>query len=93
MTNKTFEQQLFELVYKTGEVCGLSFHIIDTTDYSIDGVMEFRIYHKNGYCFDVREEIERDNKGNIINKDYTFFAEWEGFDNSITPEKAIELLK
>lgn len=95
------EKRLYEVVEDIGETLNGSLHIIDTSDkYNVDEREgKFRVYHSKGFCFDVEKEYTcepdevKDYKG--VEADgftYSFYAEWEGFDNSLTLKEAFELI-
>jgi hypothetical protein len=96
------EKRLYEVVEATGETLNGSLHIIDTSErYKTDERGgKFRVYHANGFCFDVEKEYccgpdeVKDFEG--VESDgftYSFFAEWEGFDNNLSLAEAFELIK
>lgn len=96
------EKRLYEVVEATGETLNGSLHIIDTSErYKTDEREgKFRVYHANGFCFDVEKEYVcepdevKDFEG--VESDgftYSFFAEWEGFDNSLSLTEAFDLIK
>lgn len=88
-------QKLFELVESIGETLDGDLHVIDTSERAPEweGEAKFRVYHKDGYCFDVEKRANYDvEKDKFIGWEYDFFAEWEGFDE-IDEKKAINLLK
>lgn len=95
-------KDLYDLIESTGETLTGSLHIIDSSGkYKTDEKEgKFRIYHSAGYCFDVEKEYicEPDEKYNYddVQDDgfnYTFYAEWEGFNNSLNISGAYELIK
>lgn len=80
---KSTEQKLFELLLKSGEFENGIIHIIDNTDsYRMcEGEGEFRVYHKGGYCFDVKKEVEtEDEETGKLTYFYSVYQEWDGFD-------------
>jgi len=93
------EKRLYEVVEATGEtLCG-SLHIIDlSSSYLEEGEGEFRVYHKQGYCFDVKKEKvylaeDETNDTAIDGFEYSFYCEWEGFGNNLSLKEAFELIK
>lgn len=83
---------LFDTVKSIGETMEGAFHIIDNTEYGhYEEEKTFRVYHKEGYCFDVSVIVDEDEQTGEYLYSYTFYAEWEGFDK-INVDKAIELL-
>lgn len=90
----TLEEQLFELVSELGEILEGDLHIIDMSDEypEYEGEQSFRVYHKQGFCLDVKREANYDvETDDFINWDYYFCSEWNGFD-PCTPKLAIEAL-
>lgn len=93
------KKRLYEVVEATGETLNGSLHIINSSsNYKDEGEGEFRVYHKKGYCFDVKKEkvdLAEDeiNDAAIDGFKYSFYCEWEGFDNSLTLKEAFELIK
>lgn len=69
-----------------------SMHVIDNTS-EMSGPhvadAEYRIYHSSGYCFDIKSKLVKDGGNPTIQ--YTFFAEWDGF-NKITLSQAVRLV-
>jgi hypothetical protein len=92
-------KELYDLVAKKGELLKGKLHILDNSDdedvNSIYGEGLYRVYHEDGYCFDVSKTIIdwdiREGK-EVDNFDYFMYSEWDGFKN-LTIEKAIELIK
>lgn len=89
------EEKLFELISELGEMLEGDLHIIDMSDeYPItEGDKKFRVYHKQGFCFDLEKIFVEDEM--VEGKDgfeYSFYSEWDGFD-PCTVEKAIEVLE
>ena len=97
ITNSKKAKKLFDLCEKNGEGIYNKLHIIDNSQFS-DEKKEYRIYHANGYCFDVcKEKIElaedEINVSCISGYEYTFDAgAYQGFEE-ITVEEAFKLLK
>jgi hypothetical protein len=90
---KTPEQTLFELLNETGELLEGEIHIIDISDSCPDDECSYRVYHKKGYCFDIKKIANYDiESGEHINFEYSFYAGWDGF-SEIDTEKAIQLVK
>ena len=94
------EKRLYEIIEATGETLNGSLHIIDnSTDYQrAECEGEFRVYHSKGYCFDVKKEkvdLAEDeiNDTAIDGFEYSFYCEWEGFDNSLNLKEAFMLIK
>jgi len=81
----TTNKKIFDLVESIGETLTGSMHIIDMSenvDNYDDGEREFRVYHNDGYCFDVKKGIESytDEKETEVKEYYySFYQEWEGF--------------
>lgn len=87
-------QELFELITSIGEILEGDLHIIDTTEHHYcGGPKKFRIYHKEGYCFDVMKEIETEDEdtGETLTYYYDFYTEWDGF-IELDVDQAIELI-
>lgn len=93
------EKELFDLVDSIGEGLFLSLHIIDISD-EIDYGKQYRVYHSDGYCFNVREEeiddlddfIAEYGKINIGNNHYAFQSDlFDGF-KKLSIEEAIILI-
>ena len=88
---------LFDLCEKNNEGCYYKLHIIDNSQFP-DDKKEYRVYHANGYCFDVtKEKIELAEDEScdscIGGYEYSFDeGAYEGF-KEITVEEAIKLLK
>ena len=91
---------LYDFIEGIGEILKGDVHILGTSAEFKHDEREgsFRVYHKKGYCFDVKKEYicEPDEVGSFedVEKDgfsYTFFCEWEGFEK-ITPIRAISLI-
>ena len=93
------EKRLYEIVEATGETLNGSLHIINTSpNYKDEGEGEFRVYHKKGYCFDVKKEkvhLAEDeiNEAAIDGFEYSFYSEWEGFNNDLSLPDAFMLIK
>lgn len=78
-------QEIFEIVHELGECLNGNLHIIDTSD-NIDyfefGEREYRVYHNEGYCFDIKRVIESytdETETEVKEYEYYFYQEWEGF--------------
>ncbi len=88
---------LFDLCEKNNEGFYNKFHIIDNSQFQ-DEKKEYRVYHANGYCFDVTKqkiELAEDESCDscIGGYEYSFDeGAYEGF-KAITVEEAIKLLK
>lgn len=93
------EKRLYEIIEATGETLVGSLHIINqTANYKDDGEGEFRVYHKTGYSFDVKKEkvdLAEDevNEDAIDGFEYTFYQEWDGFNNDLSLKDAYLLIK
>ena len=98
---KAKEQILFDLVNSIGDYQDNGIHIIDTSEgfpvFKND--KKYRIYHSDGYCFDVEcfrnYELGKGESHNDYDEDefeYVFYAEWDGF-KDIDINQAIELIK
>lgn len=92
-------KQLFDLVHNMGDGLFPSLHIIDMSDECEDGI-KYRIYHSDGYCFEVEEEnieniedfISEFGNVNIGECYYSFQSDlFDGF-NVLTIEEAINLI-
>lgn len=87
-------KKLFDLCVKNeGE--GVLFHIVNQSKFEEE--QEYRVYHKDGYCFDVKKskvDIAEDEicVGEIHGFEYEFYSEWEGF-KELEVEDAINLFK
>ncbi len=88
---------IFDLCEKRGEGIYDKLHIINTSQYH-DEKKEYRIYHADGYCFDVsKEKLDLDEDEvciSCINGYEYLFNEgiYDGF-NEISEEEAIKLLE
>ena len=93
-TKMTPEEKLFKLVFNVGEWLEGDVHIIDTTIRPTEAdELSFRVYHKEGYCWDIKKEIYfEDDEDNIIEYHYTFYEEWDGFKKVSSIEEAISKL-
>jgi len=96
------DKRLYEVVEATGETLTGSLHIIDTSEQykSDEREGKFRVYHSKGFCFDVKKEYvcEPDEVGSYdgVESDgftYSYYTEWEGFDNTLTLKEAFKLIK
>lgn len=89
------EKDLFQIVDKLGEMLNGYLHIIDTTDtYPVEGEKSYRIYHKQGICFDIKKEVEiEDEDGEVTKWGYDFYSEWGGFNNDKTIDEMYKLIK
>lgn len=91
--------KLYSAVAKIGEVIEGELHIIDNSNtFEPDGGGEFRVYHKAGYCFDVKREYicepEEVDQYDDVYKDgfsYSVFDEWDGF-KTMTVNRYIKLI-
>lgn len=95
--DRILEKELFELLEKMGETITGDTHVLDTSEeYGEEG---YRVYLKEGICFDVKKEHVCD-KEDVHQFDgvdsegynYSFYAEWDDFP-SITCETALGLIK
>lgn len=90
-------KKLFDLCEKNNEGFYDKLHIIDNSQFPYEK-KEYRVYHANGYCFDVtKEKIELAEDESCVSciggYEYSFNeGEYEGF-KEITVEEAIILLK
>lgn len=88
---KINEEIIFNAVKRLGEICIDGLHIIDNTDFRGDEE-SFRVYHKDGYCFDIEKYPNYDvETEKFINWEYSFYSEYEGF-NKCSIKKAFELI-
>lgn len=74
--NMIMEKILFEHIEHLGEMENDDFQIIDISD-SVDefsGEKKFKVYHSEGYCFDISKIVAEDAKF-----DYFLYDEWDGF--------------
>lgn len=89
------EQILFEKIYSLirneYDIILRKIQIISNTPEDENIVKQFRIYHSDGYCFDVSKKIFTYDINVDYPYEYTFFSEWENF-NDITVEDAISLI-
>lgn len=89
------EFTLFAMVEQLGELLSGDIHIIDNSEKypDVDGEQKFRVYHKNGFCFDVEKRANYDVETDEFKGwEFDFFSEWDGFEKC-TIGKAIELVK
>lgn len=78
IANLLYENYLFNLVKEVGEILTKKLHIIDTGDGGQDFEQSYRVYHSDGYCFDVwKEDASIENDENEYT--YGFYSEWPGF--------------
>jgi hypothetical protein len=93
-------KEIFDLVHNIGEGIFHSLHIINISDEYENG-LKYRIYHSDGYCFEItREEIENlddfiSEFGNINIGEYYYSFQYDLFDgfNILTIDEAINLLQ
>lgn len=84
-------KQLFDLCIKNeGEKGNL--HVLNQSDIAEE---EYRVYHADGYCFDIKKSkvdlAEHEiNISAIEGYEYEFYYEWEGF-KELTIDEAINL--
>ena|SRR3972149_7029221 len=88
------EKELFELLNSIGGICAKGIHVlIDIDPGSRFDDTWIRVYHKDGYCFDVNKTANYDIETDaFIGWTYDIFSEWDGFLKIDTVE-AIELIK
>ena len=100
-TKGTKEEVLFDLIHSIGEYQDNGIHIIDRSEmYPVfKEDQKYRIYHSNGYCFDVEyyrnyklEEGESHYDYDENEVEYVFYDLWDGF-KRINIDQAIELIK
>jgi len=91
----TIEQNLFDLVEQFSNTEGTKFDVINVSDEVEEAqqIKKLRVYHREGYCFEVCKGPVYDDKGAICNWEYGFLTHWDGFDNNFTEQEAINLLK
>lgn len=96
------KKRLYEIIEATGETLNGSLHILETSDNFKTDEKEgkFRVYHAKGFCFDVEKEYAcepeevKDFEGvDIDGFIYSFYAEWEGFDNNLSLNEAFNIIK
>lgn len=96
------EKYIFDIIEAMGETLDGSIHIIDQSDeFKVEEAEgEFRIYHSDGYCFDVKKEYACDPKDisqyDGVNNDgyyYSFTQNWDGFNNDLDLKSAIKLIE
>lgn len=75
------EKRLFELISEIGEGIYDKVHIIEHSHYTDDD-RHFRVYHGNGFCWDVKREQQFDEHDNLIEPYYEFDEFWDGFKQS-----------
>lgn len=93
--SKSNEQKLFERVDKVGETLDGALHIIDTSDeYPVFvGDKKYRVYHKDGYCFDIEKTGYEDAEtGDLKGFEYFYYNGWDDF-KKLEVEDAIKLFK
>lgn len=96
---KTPERELFELINNKREGLHGKLHIIDTSHINDS----FRVYHADGYCFDVVREEVCDPEDEVtmatilgLDKDgcvYSFIEQFDGYGELGSPERAIKLMQ
>lgn len=91
------EKELFELVESLDDknISGFGIHPSSFVDDRFPGDEQgFRIYHKDGYCFDITREKEYNIDGDEIGSFHYEYHEghFDGF-KELTLKKAIELIK
>lgn len=75
------EKSLFEAVHNIGEGIFSKIHIIDNSAFP-DMKIEYRIYHADGYCWDISMENQYDDNDEEIGPYYDFSENWDGFKKS-----------
>lgn len=90
-------KKLFELCEKNGEGTFQKLHIIENSRFP-DQKKEYRIYHSDGFCFDVSKEqvdLAEDESCDSCIDGYEYYFEGDAFEGfkSITVEDASELLQ
>ena len=88
-------KKLFDIVNEVGETLDGELHIIDTSDeYPVfEGDKKYRVYHKDGYCFDTEKVgYENEKTGELSGFEYEFYSEWDDF-KKIHLVDAIKLIK
>jgi len=102
MKNKIDAKRLYEAVEAMGDILNGSLHILETSEEfkHDDREGKFRVYHKDGYCFDVEKEYICDDYELSQFQDvwpdgfyYSFYAEWEGFNNNLTIDDAFKIIQ
>lgn len=87
---KTLEQELFDLC-EINEGLDGKIHVIDQTSEYEKEEKQYRVYHKDGYCFDTRKVIsDRDEDSGEPIFEYQFYSEWDEF-KTLTVKQAIKL--
>jgi hypothetical protein len=95
---KSASRKLFELIEKIGEHLEDGLHIIDSSDEypATDGDGKYRIYHADGFCFDIKKEfVGKEESMEGVDDDgctYVFDSGWDGF-KDISVTEAIDLIK
>lgn len=90
-------KKLFDLCGKYGEGIHFNFHIIENSQFPLEK-KEYRVYHSDGYCFDVSKEEMELAEDEICNScingyEYSFNeGVYDGF-KEITIEDAIKLIE
>lgn len=75
------ERRLFEAVEQVGEGIFSKIHIINNSAFP-DTKTEYRIYHADGYCWDISKENQYDENDKEIEPFFDFSENWEGFKES-----------
>lgn len=77
------ERRLFDAVQEVGEGIFDKIHIINNSAFPEQKV-EFRIYHADGYCWDISREAQFSDDDDMVELDpfYDFSENWEGFKES-----------
>jgi hypothetical protein len=94
MSKQDIRQKLYERIESIGEGDYRDMHIIDTTEYMPDeGCKTFRIYHSDGYCFEVSKSIDTEDEetGAPLTFYYDIDTYFDGF-KDISADQAFKLL-
>ena len=82
------EKELFDLVESLDQNHSDSIGVHESGFDDSDGEMSYRVYHQNGYCFDIKRQWDEDTEEMY----FFYYAEWDGF-KELPLKKAIELIK
>lgn len=89
----TKEQELFELVQSIGETANKKYSINIVKPINEEILVEYRIYHSDGYCFDICQKMNYNvETDEFIGFEYDMFSKYEGF-KELTSEDAIKLIQ
>ena len=88
------EFTLFAIVKEFGECISGDVHVIDDTEqYTDEGEQSWRVYHAEGYCFEIKKLAEYDDEtGNFKRWDFQFYSDWDNFEKCDV-HKAIQLMQ